>query len=90
MCQQTSLISLCDEQEDVKKLFGESTGSVIDLLSNSFYESEATQSITQLPWYDDDETTIAFTTSKSLINKNEVANSAKQYHEENEYYYTKL
>jgi hypothetical protein len=46
MCKQTSIISFCDMQADIEKLFKQSTGAVADLLENSFYQSEATVKIT--------------------------------------------
>lgn len=66
MCNQSSVISFCDMQADFEKLLKCGTSAVVDLLSNSFYSSEATAQITELA-LPPGETTLVFSTPKCLI-----------------------
>lgn len=59
VCNETSLISFCDMQDDIEKLMELGSHAVTDILTNSFFESAATKLITQLEW-PEDESFIAF------------------------------
>ena len=66
MCAQCQLIVIGDSQKDAKKLLEKTNNSVIEVLQDSFIESEATNLITSIKW-PEEENFFAFDFASCLI-----------------------
>ena len=70
MCNSSSLIVFADTQHDVEKLITKGCSSVLDILQNSFYQSQATRMISAVNW-PEDYAYLAFPHASCLINQEE-------------------
>ena len=89
MCNQSSLIVFADTQNDVAKLLNKGCSSVMDILQNSFYQSQATRMITSIMW-PENYSYIAFSHSSCLINDTECAKKVEETYNSKRSWFSRL